>query len=37
MSSKKTIFFLSMYKMVQISKKGYKKFEFEMIGKGIYF
>ena len=37
MSSKKTIFFLGMYKMVQISKEGYKKFEFEIIGKGIYF
>ena len=26
-----------MYKMAQISKEGYKKFEFEIIGKGIYF
>ena len=34
---KKTIFFLGMYKMAQISKEGYKKFEFEIIGKGIYF
>ena len=37
MSSKRTIFFLGMYKMVQISKEGYKKFEFEIIGKEIYF
>ena len=37
MSSKKTFFFLGMYKMVQISKEGYKIFEFEIIGKGIYF
>ena len=37
MSSKKITFFLSMYKMVQISKEGYKKFEVEIIGKGLYF
>ena len=37
MPSKKIIFFLCMYKMVQISKEGYKKCEVEIIDKGRYF
>ena len=37
MPSKKTIFFLYMYKMVQISKEGYKKCQVELIEKGRYF
>ena len=37
MPSKKFIFFLCMYKMVQISKKGYEKCEVEIIDKGRYF
>ena len=37
MPSKKFIFFLCMYKMVQISKKGYEKSEVEIINKGRYF
>ena len=37
MSSKKFIFFLRMYKMVQISKKEYEKCEVEIIDKGRYF
>ena len=37
MASKKTIFFLYMYKMVQISKEGYKKCQVELIEKGRYF
>ena len=37
MSSKKIIFFLSMYKMVQINKEGYKKSEVEILDKGRYF
>ena len=37
MPSKKIIFFLCMYKMVQISKKGYEKCEVEIIDKGRYF
>ena len=34
---KKIIFFLCMYKMVQISKKGYEKCEVEIVDKGRYF
>ena len=34
---KKIIFFLCMYKMVQISKEGYNKCEVEIIDKGRYF
>ena len=37
MSSKKCIFFLCMYKMVQIRKKGYEKCQVETINKGRYF
>ena len=37
MPSKKIIFFLCMYKMVQISKKGYEKCEVEIIDKRRYF
>ena len=37
MASKIFIFFLCMYKMVQISKEGYKKYEVEIIDKGRYF
>ena len=37
MSSKKIIFFLSMYKMVQINKEGYKKSEVEILDKGRHF
>ena len=37
MSSKNFIFFLCMYKMVQISKKGYEKSKVEIINKGRYF
>ena len=37
MPSKKFIFFLCMYKMVQISKEGYKKCEVEIIDKERYF
>ena len=37
MPSKNFIFFLCMYKMVEISKKGYKKCEAEIIHKGRYF
>ena len=33
MPSKKFIFFLCMYKMFQISKEGYKKWEVEIIYK----
>ena len=35
--SKNFILFLRMYKMVQISKKGYRKCEVEIIDKGRYF
>ena len=37
MSSKNFSFFLCMYKMVQISKKGYEKYGVEIIDKGRYF
>ena len=37
MSSKKFLFFLPMYKMVQISKKEYEKCEVGIIDKGRYF
>ena len=37
MPSKNFIFFVCMYKMVQVTKKGYKKFEVEIIDKGRYF
>ena len=37
MSSKNFIFFLCMYKRVQISKKGYEKCKGEIIDKGRYF
>ena len=37
MPSKKNFFFLCMYKMLQISKEEYKKWEVEIIDKGIYF
>ena len=37
MSSKNVIFFLCMYKMVQISKEGYEKCEVEIIDKEKYF
>ena len=37
MPLKQIIFFLCMYKMVQISKEGYKKCEVEIIDKGRYF
>ena len=37
MSPKNLIFFLCMYKMVQISKKGYEKWEVEIVDKGRYF
>ena len=37
MTSKNFIFFLCMYKMVQISKKRYEKCEVEIIDKGRYF
>ena len=37
MPSKKIFFLLCMYKMVQISKEGYKKCEVEIIDKGRYF
>ena len=37
MPSKNFIFFVCMYKMLQISKEGYKKCEAEIIDKGIYF
>ena len=37
MPSKKFILFLCMYKIVQISKKGYEKCEVEIIDKGRYF
>ena len=37
MSSKQKKFFLYMYKMVQISKKGYEKCEVEIIDKERYF
>ena len=37
MSSKIFIYFLRMYKMVQISKKGYEKREVEIIDKERYF
>ena len=37
MPSKKIIFFLCMYKMVQISKEGYQKCEAEIIDMGRYF
>ena len=36
-SKKKKIFFLCMYKMIQISKEEYKKCEVEIIDKGRYF
>ena len=36
MPSKKFIFFLCMYKMIQISKEEYEKFEVEIIYKGRY-
>ena len=34
---KKLFFFLCIYKMLQISKEGYKKCEVEIIDKGRYF
>ena len=37
MPSKKINFFLCMYKMIQISKEGYKKWEVEIIDKGRHF
>ena len=37
MPSKKIIFFLCMYKMIQISKEEYEKCEVEIIYKGRYF
>ena len=37
MPSKNFIFFLCMYKMVQISKEGYEKCEVGIIDKGRYF
>ena len=37
MPSKISIFFLCMYKMLQISKEEYKKCEVEIIDKGRYF
>ena len=37
MPSKKIIFFLCMYKMIQISKEEYEKCEVETINKGRYF
>ena len=37
MPSKKFIFFLCMYKMIQISKEEYEKCEVEIIDKGRYF
>ena len=37
MLSKILFFFLCMYKMIQISKEGYKKCEVEIIDKGRYF
>ena len=37
MPSKKILFFLCMYKMLQISKEGYEKCEFEIIDKDRYF
>ena len=37
MPSKKIIFFLCIYKMVQISKKGYEKYGVEVIDKWRYF
>ena len=37
MPSKKNIFFLCMYKMLQISKEEYKKCEVEIIDKGKFF
>ena len=37
MPSKKNIFFLCMYKMLQISKEEYEKCEVEIIDKGRYF
>ena len=37
MPSKKIFFFLCMYKMLQISKEGYKKCEVENIDKRRYF
>ena len=36
-SKKKLFFFLYMYKMLQISKEGYKKWEVEIIDQGRYF
>ena len=37
MPTKHFIFFVCLYKMVQISKKGYKKCKVEIIDKGRYF
>ena len=37
MSSKETNFLLRMYKMVQIKKEGYKKYEVEIIDKVRFF
>ena len=37
MPPKKIIFFLGMYKMLQISKEGYEKYEVKIIDKGRYF
>ena len=37
MPSKNFIFFLCMYKMLQICEEGYKKCEVEIIDKGKYF
>ena len=37
MPSKKIIFFLCMYKMFQINKEGYKKWEVKIIYKERYF
>ena len=36
-SKKNYFFFLYMYKMLQISKEGYKKWEVEIIDQGRYF
>ena len=36
MQSKNLFFFLCMYKMVQISKEGYKKCEVEIIDKDTF-
>ena len=37
MPSKKLLFFLCMYKMLQIRKEEYEKYEVEITGKGGYF